>query len=53
MPGGPHERTITYTAPWYSPDRETDYRTAWKAFLERGIIPRETGRRDEQPKETT
>lgn len=42
MPGGPHERTITYIAPWHRPDREDDYRTAWQAFLERGITPRET-----------
>ncbi|MFW5828193.1 MAG: hypothetical protein ACOCU4_08875 [Alkalispirochaeta sp.] len=41
MPGGPHERTITYTAPWHRPDREDDYRTAWHAFLDRGITPRE------------
>lgn len=41
MPGGPHERTITYQAPWHRPDREEDYRTAWNAFLERGITPRE------------
>ena len=41
MPAGPIERTITYTAPWHLPDREDDYRTALKAFLERGITPRE------------
>lgn len=41
MPGGPIERTITYTAPWHLPDREEDYRVAWNAFLERGIVPRE------------
>jgi hypothetical protein len=32
LPGGPIQRTITYTAPFDKCDRETDYRTAWAAF---------------------
>jgi hypothetical protein len=35
LPGGPIERTITYTAPFDKCDRETDYRTAWAAFEKR------------------
>ncbi|MGI9250999.1 MAG: Eco57I restriction-modification methylase domain-containing protein [Pseudohongiellaceae bacterium] len=35
LPGGPREKTITYTAPFYLPDREEDYRIAWKVFTER------------------
>ncbi|MDO9540936.1 MAG: hypothetical protein Q7J98_01255 [Kiritimatiellia bacterium] len=32
LPGGPRERTITYTAPFDRCARETDYATAWAAF---------------------
>ena len=32
LPGGPRERTITYTAPFDRCDREADYTTAWAAF---------------------
>ncbi|MEM8502415.1 MAG: hypothetical protein AAF716_04605 [Cyanobacteria bacterium P01_D01_bin.1] len=32
LPGGPHQRTITYQAPFAKCDRVTDYRTAWAAF---------------------
>jgi len=32
LPGGPRERTIVYTAPFDSCDRETDYATAWAEF---------------------
>ena len=35
LPGGPHERTITYEAPFDRCDREEDYRTAWAAFSDR------------------
>jgi hypothetical protein len=35
QPGGPREKTITYVAPWYLPNREEDYRVAWKVFSER------------------
>ena len=35
LPGGPREKTITYVAPWYLPDREEDYRIAWEAFSQR------------------
>ncbi|WOD39895.1 Eco57I restriction-modification methylase domain-containing protein [Nodosilinea sp. E11] len=35
LPGGPIQRTITYTAPFDKCDRETDYRTAWAAFEQR------------------
>lgn len=34
LPGGPVERTITYTAPFDRCDREQDYETAW-AFFEK------------------
>ncbi len=37
MPGGPRERTITYTAPFDRCDREADYATAWAAFDKRGL----------------
>lgn len=33
--GGPREKTITYQAPWYLPNREEDYRVAWGVFSER------------------
>ncbi|MFH1758287.1 MAG: hypothetical protein ABH969_09590 [Pseudomonadota bacterium] len=36
LPGGPRERTITYTAPFDRCDREADYATAWAAFEKRG-----------------
>ena len=32
LPGGPHEYTIDYEAPFIKPDRETDYQVAWKYF---------------------
>lgn len=32
QPGGPVERTITYTAPFDKCDREKDYETAWAYF---------------------
>ena len=35
LPGGPREKTITYVAPWYLPNREEDYRVAWEVFTER------------------
>ncbi len=35
LPGGPREKTITYQAPWYLPNREEDYRVAWQVFSER------------------
>lgn len=36
LPGGPTERTITYTAPFFKPNREEDYRIAW-AFFQKEI----------------
>lgn len=35
LPGGPAERTVAYHAPYYRPDREQDYRTAWAIFQQR------------------
>ena len=35
LPTGPHERTITYEAPFTRCNREADYRTAWTAFSSR------------------
>lgn len=35
LPGGPRERTITYTAPFDKCDREADYATAWGVFKEK------------------
>ena len=35
LPDGPHERTITYQAPFAKCDRVTDYRIAWNAFSQR------------------
>ncbi len=35
LPGGPHERTIEYQAPFFRPDREEDYRVAWEFFEDR------------------
>lgn len=32
LPGGPHERTIEFVAPFFRPDREEDYRIAWEHF---------------------
>jgi hypothetical protein len=37
LPGGPRERTITYTAPFDRCNREADYTTAWTAFEQRGL----------------
>jgi len=34
LPGSPREKTITYQAPFFKPDREEDYRVAW-AFFEK------------------
>lgn len=33
--GGPVERVITYTSPWYLPNREEDYKQAWDVFTAR------------------
>lgn len=35
QPGGPIERVITYTSPWYLPNREEDYKQAWDVFTAR------------------
>ena len=35
LPGGPHERTITYEAPFTRCNRDDDYRAAWTAFSQR------------------
>ena len=35
LPGGPHERTVTYEAPFDRCDREADYAVVWEAFQER------------------
>jgi hypothetical protein len=32
LPDGPRERTIEYVAPFFRPNREEDYRVAWKFF---------------------
>ncbi len=32
QPTGPVERTITYIAPFFLPNREEDYATAWAFF---------------------
>ena len=32
LPGGPHQRTITYEAPFERANREEDYRIAWEFF---------------------
>lgn len=32
LPGGQVERTVSYQAPYYKPDREQDYRIAWEIF---------------------
>ena len=39
LPGGPHERTTTYEAPFTRCNREDDYRTAWTAFIRRLLRP--------------
>lgn len=36
LPGGPVERTVSYHAPFYRPDREHDYAVAWQ-ILENSI----------------
>lgn len=36
LPGGPREKTITYRAPFFKPDREEDYRIAWEFFEREG-----------------
>lgn len=33
---GPIERTIVYQAPFFKPDREQDYATAWTFFEKQG-----------------
>ena len=35
LPGGPHQRTVTYHAPFDRCDREADYATVWAHFEER------------------
>ncbi|MGV0887358.1 class I SAM-dependent DNA methyltransferase [Acinetobacter venetianus] len=35
QPGGCVERVITYTSPWYLPNREEDYKQAWEVFTAR------------------
>ena len=37
LPGGPTERTVEYTAPFFKPDREEDYRAAWEIFEEQQV----------------
>ncbi len=39
LPGGPHEYTIEYKAPFIKPCRETDYRVAWEYFALASDIP--------------
>jgi hypothetical protein len=36
LPGGPREKSITYTAPFDRCDRAVDYRTVWAVFAEEG-----------------
>ncbi len=38
LPGGQVLRTTTYHAPFFKPDREEDYRTAW-AYFEKEVRP--------------
>jgi len=38
LPGGPREKTITYQAPFFKPDREEDYRIAWAFFEKEGTM---------------
>lgn len=47
LPGGPREKTITYVAPFYLPDREEDYRIAWEVFTERFAKENEQGQAQE------
>ena len=35
LPGGLHEHTMTYEAPFARRNREDDYRTAWTALTTR------------------
>ena len=35
LPGGRQDKVISYEAPFYLPDREEDYRIAWKVFEQR------------------
>lgn len=35
FPGGPREKSITYVAPFYLPNREADYSVSWEVFNER------------------
>lgn len=35
QPGDAKPKTITYTAPWYLPNREADYRQAWQVFTDK------------------
>lgn len=42
LPGGPHQRTIEYVAPFFRPDREEDYRVAWKFFESRAVAAETT-----------
>ncbi|MFC1482225.1 Eco57I restriction-modification methylase domain-containing protein [Myxococcota bacterium] len=35
LPGGPHEKTIEYHAPWVRCDRERDYERVWQHFEQR------------------
>ena len=32
LPGGPREKTITYQAPFFVPNREEEYKVAWEIF---------------------
>ena len=36
LPGGPREKTVTYQAPFFVPNREEDYAIAWEIFAEQG-----------------
>ncbi|MGM1054126.1 MAG: Eco57I restriction-modification methylase domain-containing protein [Pseudomonadota bacterium] len=38
LPGGPWETTVEYKAPFFRPDREEDYRVAWKIFEKKGNL---------------
>ena len=37
LPTGPVKKTTTYKAPFFMPDREEDYRIAWRYFEARGF----------------
>ena len=41
QPGGPRNRSITYTAPFALANREEDYRIAWKFFESQTATPNE------------